>query len=745
MSIARVRSQPSAIGREAAATLGLVVALLVGAILFPWFPGADMVREGAKAPWTLTAPRSFSFDSAARTAEVRTEAANAIPDVLVLDPSIRDRQIAELDRNLAVIQQVRTDATLSDAGREAAIVGLPFKLSEPSAIALRNATPAAWDVITSEAHTALGRVLSGTLRVTDLPDARNRVADFLSPALERAQASAISELLAPLIVPTLVVDAGRTTALREDARRSQPPIHVSHARGDVLVTAGQTLTAADVELLQHSGLWPVGIRATDVVAAVGFAILLGASVGGYARVAQPPALRRGGRQIALIVLIVVPALVAKVALALVLPDVGRHFLAYAVPLAAAPVIGMVILDTGLALLLAMLVSSTAAFVAAALPLTQGDANGGLEVVRIWLAFGASSYAGVLVAAGATRLTRYLLASAAAAVAAFVALLVAWLIDANRGVHDPLWMAGATVASGVGIAAIVLLAFLALRRRFGIVTRVELMELTQLSQPLLRRLQDEAPGTFQHSILVGNLAERAAERIGADPLLVRIGAYYHDVGKLVAPPFFVENSGETNPHETLDPLQSTRVIVRHVTAGIDIAREAGLPPVVVDFIPQHHGTRLAAFFYRRAAAEDPGIDPELFRYPGPRPQSREAALVMLADATEATVRAGTDHSAERIREVVEAVIRERVEEGQFDECDISLRDLRVVADSFVALLNAVYHPRVEYPGPTERELASRRTVSLAERPTVARIPAAPPSEVGGAEIDEDTPSVPSDEE
>jgi putative nucleotidyltransferase with HDIG domain len=237
--------------------------------------------------------------------------------------------------------------------------------------------------------------------------------------------------------------------------------------------------------------------------------------------------------------------------------------------------------------------------------------------------------------------------------------------------------------------------------------VELMELAQLNHRLLRRLQDEAPGTFQHSVLVGNLAERAADRIGADPLLVRVGAYYHDVGKLVGPEFFYENLGAAdNPHDGLDPLQSTRVIHQHVTGGVEIARREGLPEAIVQFISQHHGTRLMTFFYRRAAESDADIDPEIFRYGGPKPQSRETALVMLADSSEAAVRADPDHSAEHISEVIEAIIRERVEEGQFDECDLSLRDLRVIADSFRSALNAVYHPRVEYPEPTDRELAER---------------------------------------
>ncbi len=153
-----------------------------------------------------------------------------------------------------------------------------------------------------------------------------------------------------------------------------------------------------------------------------------------------------------------------------------------------------------------------------------------------------------------------------------------------------------------------------------------------------------------------------------------------------------------------------MILQHVTAGVEIARREGLPDAVVQFIPQHHGTRLVTYFYRRAAALDPDIDPEMFRYPGPKPQSRETALVMLADSSEATVRASNDRSADRIREIVEAVIRERLEEGQFDESDISMRDLRAVAEVYSSILNSVYHPRVQYPEPTERELASRRTLS-----------------------------------
>ncbi len=693
--------------------LGILAALVLAVGLFPWFPFATRLTEGGHAPWTLIAPRVLSFDSVVRTEQVRTEAAQAVPDVLVLDPAVRDRELAELDRQVALIEQFRTAPSLVGSVRESSIRIASPALSPAAAQTWAVAPPEEFALMTAEARGALGRTLSGALRTTDLEAARGRATGFLSPQLAAPQAQAISALLAPLVAPTLVTDQQRTTALRAEARQGQPPVHVSHGRGDVLVTEGQPLTAADLELLQVAGLASGRMRLGEIVAALLMAALIGVGVAGYVTTVRPMALRTAARQLLYVALLGVTVLAIKLLLPLALPDLNRQFLAYAFPFAAAPLIAAVLLDAGPALMLALLLATASAFVSSYLPLTQGDAVGGLDAVRTGLVTAVSSCAALLLAARAERPQRYLLASAAAAAATATVLFVIWCIDADRSLRDLQWLATAAVANGVLTAGISMSAIALLSRPFGIVTRVQLMELTQLSQPLLRRLQDEAPGTFQHSVVVGNLAERAAERIGADPLLVRIGAYYHDVGKLTAPPFFIENSGETNPHDALDPLQSTRVILGHVTAGVQIAREAGLPEAVVAFIPQHHGTRLAVFFYRRAAESDPNVDPERFRYPGPRPQSRETALVMLADASEAVVRASADRSPDRIRELVETVIRERVEEGQFDDCELSLHDLRVVADSYASALNAVYHPRVEYPQPTARELAGRRGVQRIE--------------------------------
>jgi putative nucleotidyltransferase with HDIG domain len=233
-------------------------------------------------------------------------------------------------------------------------------------------------------------------------------------------------------------------------------------------------------------------------------------------------------------------------------------------------------------------------------------------------------------------------------------------------------------------------------------------MSQLSQPLLLRLQDEAPSTFQHSVIVANLAEKGAHTIGADALLARVGCYYHDIGKLVRPGFFIENQlGGDNPHDRMEPMDSARIISDHVRDGVDLARQYRLPQRVAAFVPEHHGTRMVAFFYRRAAALNPEINIDAFRYPGPKPQSRETAIAMLADSCEAAVRSSSDHSSERIDVIVDDIFTERLSEGQLDESNLTLNNVRSLATSFKATLRAIYHPRVEYPAPSESELRLRR--------------------------------------
>ncbi len=235
--------------------------------------------------------------------------------------------------------------------------------------------------------------------------------------------------------------------------------------------------------------------------------------------------------------------------------------------------------------------------------------------------------------------------------------------------------------------------------FDITTRLTLLELSDLNSPLLRELSIRAPGTYTHSIIIANLSEAGAEAIGADPLLARVGAYYHDIGKMQRPNHFAENqTGGRNPHDKLSPQMSTLVIGAHVKDGIEIAERVGLPKQIIDFIPEHQGTLLITYFYRKAQElyGENAVSEESFRYPGPRPRSKETAILMMADAVEAAVRSLRDKTPTRVKSVVHDLIRQRLDDAQFDDCDLTLKDLATVEEAFLPVLAGAMHGRIEYP-------------------------------------------------
>lgn len=256
--------------------------------------------------------------------------------------------------------------------------------------------------------------------------------------------------------------------------------------------------------------------------------------------------------------------------------------------------------------------------------------------------------------------------------------------------------------------------------FDIVTDMRLLELSDLNNPLLRKLALEAPGTYHHSLMVGSLAEGAAERIGANSLLTRVGAYYHDIGKIEKREYFIENQIRTkNPHEKLSPTMSCLILINHVKKGLELARHYKLPQEIRAFIAEHHGTNLIQFFYQKAKEKgnDEEIDESVFRYPGPRPQSKETGLVMLADAVEAATRSLRDPSASRLRGLIISIVHERFTSSELDECPLTLRDLTNIIDSFQSILLGIFHTRLEYPEQEEKlaavtnKLMGKKSVDL----------------------------------
>jgi putative nucleotidyltransferase with HDIG domain len=270
---------------------------------------------------------------------------------------------------------------------------------------------------------------------------------------------------------------------------------------------------------------------------------------------------------------------------------------------------------------------------------------------------------------------------------------------NRLLLGGLWFGFFSLVAGVLMSG--LLPFI--EKIFEVQTDISLLELGDAAHPLLQELVRRAPGTYNHSINVASIGEAAAEAIGCNGLLVRVGAYFHDIGKMLKPQYFVENQGsEGNRHETLAPAMSTLVIIAHVKDGIDLARQHRLPETIVDFIAQHHGTTLVEYFYRRAAKQlesDPDgteLDESHFRYPGPKPQSKETAVLMLADVVESASRALVDPAPARIESLVHDLALKRLLDGQFDECGLTLQELHLIEESLVKSVTAVYHGRVKYP-------------------------------------------------
>ncbi len=265
----------------------------------------------------------------------------------------------------------------------------------------------------------------------------------------------------------------------------------------------------------------------------------------------------------------------------------------------------------------------------------------------------------------------------------------------------MWSALFGFLGGIGAAVFVMIATPIVESLMNYTTDIKLLELANLNHPLLRELIVSAPGTYHHSHVVGILGEAAAEAIAANALVVRVGAYYHDIGKMKKPPYFIENARNgDNRHEKLTPHMSALIVQAHVKDGIEMAQASRLPKVIIDMIPQHHGTRMISFFYEKAKAqEDPDrqkIDPKDFRYPGPKPQTREAAILMLADVAEAQVRSLKEKNPARIEQTVRKIIDDVFREAQLDECDLTLKDLDDIHKAFVRILLGMYHQRIEYP-------------------------------------------------
>jgi putative nucleotidyltransferase with HDIG domain len=667
--------------------VSLLVATVV-ALNWQLIPGRAPLKVGDTAPETLKAPRRATFVSQTRTRIARDQAAAAVPNYYDYDSNLLRQLRGRAADLLRSISAIRADTSTPYEQRRQQVVRLEPGLSPASVEAALQLSGDDWLAVNSEALRILDENVRERIRADELADKRAAAIAQISQSLSPPQQSLVVDLVTLYTRPNVLVNPAETERNRKDARDKVQPVQVTVERGDVVVRQGDVITPEDVEKMEALGL---GNRAFDWQSAAGvgvYAALLVLLLSVYLHIFHLELLSRP-RSVLLVGLLMAGFLLA---MKLVVP--GRPAVAYAFPVAVATMLISNLLSTPLAITLGFFLALLAAPVF------------GYSFEMVCL-IAVECVVGALAARRIERLNAFFLAGFQVMLANLAVVLAFRLINQDYDWRGMATLAGSSVANGLLCAILSMGTFSVVGSLFGLTTMLQLLELAHPSQPLLRRLLTEAPGTYHHSIIVGNLAERAAEQIGVDSLLVRVGAYYHDIGKLHRPYYFAENQFEgDNIHDRLRPESSAAALVDHVTHGVELAKQYGLPPAVQRFISEHHGTRLASFFYSKAvkAAGDGAVDESKFRYPGPRPQRKETALVMLADAVEASVRAASNRSTQSLEQIVARSINERITEGELDDCDLTLKDLDTIKRSFTRQLQGVYHPRIEYPEPHELEPA-----------------------------------------
>jgi putative nucleotidyltransferase with HDIG domain len=541
--------------------------------------------------------------------------------------------------------------------------------------------------------------LSDAYLARDLPAAKEYLRQFHLEFSELAgrDRTVLIQYLDSLLTPTLVYNRKETEARRELAALRVPPVEMQIKQGKIIVRNGEEVSQSVVTQLEalkyrqrpRSLLWQFG--GFFFFVAVFIYILWRYFVHYQAR-------HRKIRSHTVLVLVVIVSQLAAMRLCTALADIlSERFdslrdpfvLYYAIPFAFGAVLVTLLVDVNMGILASVILAALTGLFYDDTYLTAYLLIGSFAAI-----FSIRQYKdrAAILKAGLTIGTVNLLS-----LIAFDLLRQSQISLSTLFTQISLAYVGGILAS-----ALASMFLPALESLFRITTDIRLLELSNLNAPILRRLSVEAPGTYHHSLMVGTLAEAAAEAIGANPLLVRVAAYYHDVGKMLKPEYFVENQAfGINKHENLSPNMSCIIIASHVKDGLELAKEIGLAPRIRDMIPQHHGTRIMTYFYQKAK-DSPGTkDQEIieadFRYPGPKPQSKEAAIMMMADSVEAASRTLTNPTPAQIQGMIDRLVDAILADNQFDECDITLRDVSLVKESFLKILTGIYHRRIDYPG------------------------------------------------
>lgn len=480
------------------------------------------------------------------------------------------------------------------------------------------------------------------------------------------------------IKPNLFYDSEKTDELIKEAEKNTDKVLIK--KNQIIVKEGEPVTANQIDILKSLGILNEDSNQGNTVIYIALAafLLLILYIGNWYIYRHYKVIFNDNKKMVLINLITLISIILARVLVVLSP--------YLIPFACAP------------MLMALLVNYKIALFTNTLNILMLAIIVGFDPQIIILAVLSTLLGSTILKKMQQRNDALYATLFIAAISAIINFSLGVILSSNT---KEVILNSAYVVVGALLAGILAIGFLPfLEAAFDVVTTLKLLELSNPNSPLLKKLLMEAPGTYHHSMLVANLSEMAAEEVGANPVITRIGAYYHDVGKISRPYFFKENQiSKENPHDKITGNLSTLIILSHVKDGLELAKEYNLPKVIQDIIAQHHGTTLVKYFYYtlKNNSENPDeIKEEDYRYPGPIPNTKEAGIIMLADSTEAAVRSINDHTKERIEKMVYEIIEDKLHTGQLDECDLTLKDLSKIRNCFLTGLNGIYHKRIEYP-------------------------------------------------
>ncbi|MEJ5313910.1 MAG: HDIG domain-containing metalloprotein [Anaerolinea sp.] len=637
------------------------------------------------APQDIEAPYSLSYVSEVLTEQARQEAEQkTLPVYLPSDASITRRQIEKLRITFQYINAIRQDPYASlEQKIEDLQKAKDLNLTQEEINIILTLDQSNWELIQSEALRVLEQVMRDTIREDQLQEAIKRTPSLISFSLSPEEAQLVLKLIRPFITPNSLYSPEQTELARKSAREAVQPITKQYVAGETIVRRGQIITPLTYEALQQYKLIRSNNRNRELISLVSLILVLTCLTGlfFYRKTIPISGSLRFSFIIALFFLVFLFSARALVPNRAVVPYL---FPIPAFGLTIASLFGMelgVILSISLGILTAF-----------------GTTNS-LDLTVYYLL---SSITGIFVLGKAQRLSHFIWAGISIGATGSAIIFAYRLISPYTDLIGIATLVGGAFFNGIASASLTVLFQYIFSQTLGLTTALQLLDLSRPDHPLLRLIMQNAPGSYQHSLQVAVLAEQAAEKIGADAMLVRVGGMYHDAGKALNPSFFIENQTGTalDTHDDIPPEESARIIIQHVLDGVELAKKYRIPSRIQDFIREHHGTMLTRYQYARALEKANGdstkVDQEKFRYPGPPPASRETALLMLADGTQARVRAELPETEEEIRAVVKKVIDYCLKEGQLDNTRLTLRDLTLIADSFVQTLKNTYHPRIRYP-------------------------------------------------